>query len=37
MYSLGVTLAILSGIAHNVGVLLQKKVVNALPGVSPRG
>jgi hypothetical protein len=30
MYSLGVTLAILAGIAHNVGVLLQKKVVNRI-------
>ena len=32
MYGSGVTLAILSGIAHNVGDLLQKKAVNRLAG-----
>jgi hypothetical protein len=30
MYTLGVILAILSGIAHNIGLLLQKKVVNQI-------
>jgi hypothetical protein len=30
MYSLGVVLAVASGIAHNFGVLLQKKVVNQI-------
>ena len=32
MYSLGVALAILSGTAHNIGILLQKKVVNRIAG-----
>jgi len=30
MYGLGVALAVASGIAHNIGVLLQKKVVNQI-------
>jgi len=30
MYSVGVALAVASGVAHNIGVLLQKKVVNQI-------
>ena len=30
MYSLGVALAIISGTANNIGILLQKKVVNRI-------
>ena len=32
MYSLGVALAIISGTANNIGILLQKKVVNRIAG-----
>ena len=32
MYSLGVSLAILSGTAHTVGILLQRKVITRIAG-----